>query len=54
MHAAPKAPGCEEILLPGEPEWRARRQRSEEGIPVPAATHRAIVDLAAEVGGTAR
>jgi uncharacterized oxidoreductase len=54
IHAAPKAPGFEEILLPGEPEWRARRQRTEEGIPVPAATHRAIADLAAELGVTAR
>ena len=50
IHAAPKAPGFEEILLPGEPEWRSRLQRTEEGIPVPAATHRAIVDLAAELG----
>jgi LDH2 family malate/lactate/ureidoglycolate dehydrogenase len=54
MHAAPKAPGFDEILLPGEPEWRARRQRSEEGIPVPAAIHRAIVDLATELGVTTR
>jgi len=50
LHAAPKAPGFDEILLPGEPEWRARRERTEEGIPVPAATHRAIIDLAAELG----
>jgi LDH2 family malate/lactate/ureidoglycolate dehydrogenase len=53
MHAAPRAPGFDEILLPGEPEWRARRQRSHEGIPIPAETHRAIVDLAAELGVTA-
>jgi LDH2 family malate/lactate/ureidoglycolate dehydrogenase len=50
MHQAPKAAGFDEILLPGEPEWRARRRRAEEGIPVPAATHRAIADLAAELG----
>jgi len=53
LHAAPKAPGFDEILLPGEPEWRARRQRTEEGIPVPAPTHRAIIELAAELGVTA-
>jgi LDH2 family malate/lactate/ureidoglycolate dehydrogenase len=53
MHTAPKAPGFDEILMPGEPEWRARRQRTQEGIPVPAATHRAIAGLAAELGVTA-
>jgi L-2-hydroxycarboxylate dehydrogenase (NAD+) len=53
MHDAPKARGFDEILMPGEPEWRARRQRTEGGIPVPAATHRAIADLAAELGVTA-
>lgn len=53
MHAAPKGPGFDEILMPGEPEMRARRQRAEEGIPVPAETHRAIIELAAELGVTA-
>jgi LDH2 family malate/lactate/ureidoglycolate dehydrogenase len=53
LHDAPKAPGFDEILMPGEPEWRARLQRTEEGIPVPAATHRAIAELAAELGVTA-
>jgi len=28
-----KAPGVEEILIPGEPEWRTQRIRSREGIP---------------------
>ncbi|HET9410695.1 MAG TPA: Ldh family oxidoreductase, partial [Candidatus Dormibacteraeota bacterium] len=50
MHAAPKSPGFDEILMPGEPEWRARRQRTEAGIPVPAATHSALRELAAELG----
>lgn len=31
----PAAPGVQEILLPGEPEARCRRQRLKEGIPLP-------------------
>ena len=50
LHGAPKAPGFDEILTPGEPEWRSRIQRSKDGIPIPAATHRAISELASELG----
>lgn len=50
LRAAPRAPGFDEILMPGEPEWRSRLQRAEAGIPVPDATHRAIADLAAGLG----
>lgn len=50
MRAAPRAPGFDEILTPGEPEWRSRRKRTEEGIPVPAATYKAILDVASELG----
>ena len=50
LHSAPRAPGFDEILTPGEPEWRARRQRAEEGVPVPDGTQRAINELAAELG----
>jgi LDH2 family malate/lactate/ureidoglycolate dehydrogenase len=53
LHAAPRAPGFEEILMPGEPEWRSRIRRTEDGIPIPAETHRAILDLAAELGVSA-
>jgi LDH2 family malate/lactate/ureidoglycolate dehydrogenase len=35
IKALPLAPGAEEILLPGEPEARSRRQRLREGIPLP-------------------
>jgi len=50
LHAAPRAPGFDEIVAPGEPEWRSRLRRTAEGIPVPAGTRRAINDLAAELG----
>src|SRR5260370_887226 len=35
---------------PVEREWRSRGRRTEEGIPVPDATNRAIIELAAELG----
>lgn len=50
LHAAPAAAGFDAILMPGEPEWRSRSQRTAEGIPIPAATLRAVNDLAQEVG----
>ncbi len=30
----PRAPGVDEILIPGEPEWRTKRLRTKEGCPV--------------------
>ncbi len=35
LKATPRAPGCEEILLPGELEWRSKELREREGIPLP-------------------
>jgi ureidoglycolate dehydrogenase (NAD+) len=40
IKSLPKAEGFEEILVPGEPETRLRRQRLEEGIPLPDGTVR--------------
>ena len=31
---SPPAPGFQEVLLPGEPERRARARREEEGVPL--------------------
>jgi LDH2 family malate/lactate/ureidoglycolate dehydrogenase len=50
LHEAPPAPGFDRIMTPGEPEWRSRERRTKEGIPVPDATNRAIIALAAELG----
>jgi LDH2 family malate/lactate/ureidoglycolate dehydrogenase len=50
LHAAPAAAGFDPILMPGEPEWRSRSERTDEGIPIPAPTVRAINDLAKELG----
>lgn len=38
IKAVPPRPGSDEVLLPGEPEHRARQQRLREGIPVPETT----------------
>ncbi len=50
VKATPPAPGFSEVLLPGEPELRAREQRLREGIPVPEATWDAIVEAGRRVG----
>jgi LDH2 family malate/lactate/ureidoglycolate dehydrogenase len=34
LKSQPKAPGVEEILIPGEPEWRTKGQREREGCPI--------------------
>ena len=38
MKSSPPAPGVEEVLVPGELEFRTLRKRRQEGIPVDAAT----------------
>jgi LDH2 family malate/lactate/ureidoglycolate dehydrogenase len=43
----PRAEGCDEILIPGEPEARTAAQRAISGIPVTADVIRA---LAGEAG----
>jgi uncharacterized oxidoreductase len=50
LRAAPRAPGHEEILLPGELEWRTRAQRLAGGIPLPEVTWARLSAVAAAVG----
>jgi LDH2 family malate/lactate/ureidoglycolate dehydrogenase len=50
IKAVPPAPGFEEVLLPGEPEARARAKRERDGIPIPEDTWKAVCDVAAELG----
>jgi LDH2 family malate/lactate/ureidoglycolate dehydrogenase len=50
MKAVPPAPGVSEILLPGEPEARARAERRQQGVPLPEATWEALVAAAGELG----
>jgi LDH2 family malate/lactate/ureidoglycolate dehydrogenase len=44
------AEGFDEVLLPGEPELRTRRERLANGIPIPDATWNEITALAGELG----
>lgn len=46
IKATPTAPGFDEVLLPGEPESVARRERRMKGIMLPDATWEAIKSLA--------
>ena len=50
IKAVPPGPGFEEVLLPGEPEARARAKRERDGIPIPEDTWRAVCDVGAELG----
>ena len=50
VKAVPPAPGFEEVLIPGEPELRARAQRERDGIAVPEATWEALVDTGKSLG----
>jgi uncharacterized oxidoreductase len=47
------APGFDEVLLPGEPERRAARQRAETGIEVDDTTWREVREAASTLGITA-
>jgi LDH2 family malate/lactate/ureidoglycolate dehydrogenase len=50
VKATPLAPGCAEILAPGEPEWRSRAERMRTGIPVPEKTWERLAETAASLG----
>jgi LDH2 family malate/lactate/ureidoglycolate dehydrogenase len=46
----PSAPGVEEILIPGEPEWRTKRLRQQEGCPIREEDARLLRQLGEELG----
>jgi uncharacterized oxidoreductase len=50
IKASRKAPGFDEILIPGEPEHRARVQRERDGIYLPDATWQDMVEVAGQYG----
>ena len=52
IKASRKAPGFDEILIPGEPEFRAKAQRERDGITLPDATWREMVEVAGQYGLT--
>jgi LDH2 family malate/lactate/ureidoglycolate dehydrogenase len=46
----PRADGCDEILVPGEPEVRNYERRMKEGIPIPQRTALTLQNLAESLG----
>jgi len=50
MRSCPRAPGVEEILLPGDPERRTLAQRTATGIPLDDGNWNELVKLAATLG----
>ncbi|MBX3010504.1 MAG: Ldh family oxidoreductase [Caldilineaceae bacterium] len=52
LKAIPCAPGVDEILLPGEVEWRTKATRDRDGIPLPVVTWQRITAAAQTVGVT--
>ncbi len=52
IKALPRAAGCDEILLPGEPEQRCHAQREKDGIPVTDNVVADLKKLASETGAS--
>jgi len=50
VKSSPTVPGVDEILVPGEPEFREERRRLREGIPVEDETWRQVMEAAEAVG----
>jgi LDH2 family malate/lactate/ureidoglycolate dehydrogenase len=48
----PPAPGYDEVLVPGEPEARARAERERDGIPLPPTLFVTLEALSGELGVT--
>jgi LDH2 family malate/lactate/ureidoglycolate dehydrogenase len=48
VKAMPRAEGCDEILIPGEPEARTAARRAASGIPITADVIRALAGEAAQ------
>jgi len=50
IKALPTAEGCDEVLVPGEPEDRVHEKREAEGIPLPVGTVANLEEVAAKLG----
>ena len=50
MRAVPPAPGFQEVLVPGDLEYRARQRRQHDGIPVSDEDWKSLTDLATSLG----
>jgi len=52
MKSTPAAPGYDEVLVAGDPEWRIEAERRRNGVPVAAGNWEGLVKAAARVGVT--
>jgi LDH2 family malate/lactate/ureidoglycolate dehydrogenase len=50
MKSAPPAPGYDEVLVAGDPEWRTEAQRLRDGIPIEDGNWKTLCGSAAQVG----
>ncbi len=50
LKAIPPAPGYDEVLVPGEPEARAKAERERDGIPLPPTLWTTLTELSGELG----
>ena len=50
VKASPPAPGTDAVLVPGDPERRARRERLAKGIPIDSGTWAVVGEAARSVG----
>lgn len=50
IRSAPRAPGCDQIYLPGEIEWEWEDKRRQEGIPVPEGVLKELYALSEQYG----
>jgi LDH2 family malate/lactate/ureidoglycolate dehydrogenase len=49
IKATPPAPGYDEVLVAGDPEWRTEAERKKSGIPVPEGNWATLCQVAAKV-----
>jgi len=50
MKTTPPAPGYDEVLVAGDPEWRIEAERSKNGIPIAEGNWDSLCKAAARVG----
>lgn len=53
VKSCPRVPGCDEIILPGDPERRLAAKRSKEGVSLDAENWSALVKLGEKLGVSA-
>ena len=49
MKNTPPAPGFDEVMVAGDPEWRTEAERSRDGIPIAEGNWEVLTEAAARV-----